>query len=581
MTTLTIHPASAASRVVRPRAPTVYVDGRRRRDLHVESFSLLPAPDFGRATLGLTMGDRHRPARGLENVSALPQPGSRVWLCLGPGRQHIVFDGIVARHLVGVGPDREQLSLETEDALKVILGTRLCGRWEVSDGQPVFVAAAKCVFNDGQHGLATTSSYSIGGRACRIFAAADDGQAWSVADILGYLLAAHVPADVEASVPMEVASLAAAIHPPRLSLTGLTVCEALARVCSVAGLAIHGPCILEAGRCRRGMAFYHPGRTGRRRSVRLQRRGADLDGRQTNLWKGRISIGRRAARRAILILGAPKTYESTFELQPCWDPTLATYDYRDFVRGEAADWLAVADVYRKWALNEAGQYTGEPHELDAFDFATINGDDFLVSRPRRFGPCLSRGRGGETLGVVVEVSHDSGSSWLRHGGAVRTSREECAIYLADDALGADYFQAALAGTVRMRVTASVEADQRLSVMVAGDGGVEVVEFPAGRWAKVHEGSVFYQDEDLPEPDERDDTDRLTQLARTVALGDAGTLEAELTLAQLDATCTVSDIIERVDGRGLELASLPDSAPHVRKVEHRCGEEWATHLIVSA
>ena len=581
MTTLTVHPASPASRVLRPRPLAVYVDGGRRRDLHVESFSLLPAPDFGRATLGLTMGDRHRPARGLENVSALPLPGSRVWLCLGPGRQHIVFDGIVTRHLVGVGPDREQLGLEAEDALTVILGTRLCGRWEVSDGHPVFVPAAKCVFNDGQRGLATTSSYSIGGRACRIFAAAEDGQTWSVADVLGYLLAAHVPADVEATLPAEVESLAAAIYPPRLSLTGLTVGEALARVCSAAALAIYGPCSLEAGSCQRGLAFYHPGRTGRQRSVRLQQRGADLDGRQTNLWKGRISIGRRPARRSILVLGALKTYESTFELQPCWDPALATYDYRDFVRSEAPDWLAVADVYRQWALNEAGQYCGEPHELDAFDFATINGDDFLVSKPRCFRPCLSRGRGGETLGVVVEVSDDSGSSWLRYGGAVRTSREECAIYLADDALGADYFQAALAGTVRMRVTAAVEADRRLSVMVAGDGGVEVVEFPAGRWARVHEGSVFYEDEDLPEPDERDDTDRLTQLARTVALGDAGTLEAELTLAQLDGTCTVSDIIERVDGRGLELASFPGSAPHVRKVEHRCGEEWATHLIVSA
>lgn len=581
MTTVTVHPPSPASCVIRPRPPTVHVDGRRRRDLHVEACSLLPAPDFGHATLALTMGDRVRPARGLENVSALPQLGSRVWLCLGPGRRHIVFDGIITRHLASVGSDQEQLGVEAEDALKVSLSTRLCGRWEVSEGSPVFVPAAKCVFNDGQRGLATTSSYSIGGRLCRIFAAGEDAHPWSVADVLGYLLATHVPAGVEASGPAEVESIAAAVYPPRLSLTGLTVRQALARVCSLAGLAIHGATRRDPAGCRRGLVFYHPGRSGRRRSVRLQRRGADLDPRQTNLWKGRISIGRRPGRRSILVLGARKTYESTFQLQPGWDPALATYNYRDFVRSEASDWLAVADVYRKWVLNEAGQYSEEPYGLEAFDFATISGDDFLLSRVRRFRPCLSLGRGGEGLRIVVEISYDSGGSWLRYGGAVRVSSDECAIYLADDAPGADYFQASLAGTVKVRVTATVEADRRLSFTAEGDGGVEVVEFPGGKWAKVHEGSIFYQDENLPEPAERDDTDRLAHFAGTLALGDAGTVEAELTLAQLDATCNVGDIVERVDGRGLDLTSFPGSAPHVRKVEHRCGEEWATHLIVSA
>lgn len=581
MNVLTIHSASSTSSVVRATAPAVYVDGQRRYDLHVESWSELPAPKFGVATLALAMSGRYRRGRGIEDVAALPGVASRVQICLAPGHRHPVFDGIVTKHLVDLGPDREQLGIEIRDALAARLSPAVVGRWEVSGSLPVFIPGGRCAFNGGPNGSASPSSYTIGSSTSRIFDSGEEGQLWSVADIITYLVAAHVPADIAISGLEDLEDIGGEVYPSRLSLTGQPVGQAIAHTCGLAGLAVRGDRHRDAG-SGRGIVIYRPGRTGIRRAIKLQHRGTTLDLRRTDLWKGGIRFRRRPARRSVLILGAKKAYESTFQLQPGWDFVQATYHYRDFIRSEAADWPAVADVYRKWVLNEARLYCDEPYNLDAFDFTTISSEDFLLSRQRRFLPCLSRGPDGRGLGIVVEASYDEGSTWQCYGGAVRISEAECTIHLTDDALPANYFQAVRAGTAKFRVTATVTADRRLSAQVQGDTAqtVEVVELPTARWTKVHAESMFYNDPDLLPPFESDDTERLRKLAETLSCADAGAAEARIVLGRVDPTFHIGDIIPRVEGRGLELAPFPGVAPHIREIEHRCGQEWTTHLTVS-
>ena len=560
---------------------SVYVDGQRRRDLHVEKWSLLPGPDFGAATVALAMPGRNRPDYRLEDLDALPSVGSRLQIRSPKPAGLMLFDGRVSKHVGRVGPDVEQLNVEAKDLLCTRLSKPVAGRWRVSGTSLIFVPDEKCVFNDDGDGMASPGMYVVHSRRCRVFQSAPGGGPWSVADVLSYLLAAHVPEDLVVPEPEEIQQTAGLVYPGRFSLTGLSVAQALAKAAGMGGLAVRGSIAFSRGTLSRGLVFYRPGRTGRQRVVCLQKHGQALDGRRSNLWKGTISLGRRPGRRGVLVLGDLKQYESTFELKRAWDPSLATYEHHSFVRSTAADWLAVKDVFRKWVLNEAGQYCAQPYDLSKFDFSTISGD-FFLSVPRGFRPCLSVDSTGKSLGVFVELSYDSGSTWKHYGGPIRVSSEECTVHLTDDALPADYFQAALEQTLKVRLTATVDSDRRISAQADGDPncGLELIEMPRAKWAKVHSGSIFYQSQSLPAPAERDDTGRLIQTASSLNLSQAGTVEADLVLAWLNPACNVGDIVDHIEGRQIDLAPFPGAAPHVQAVEHRCGQQWTTHLIVS-
>jgi len=579
---ITIHTDASPARVIRPIPLGVYVAGRRRRDLHVEAWSVLPAPDFGVAAIGLAMSSRHGCEHRLEDLAALPPVGSELQIRLLEPVPYAVFEGFVTKHIARIGPDVEGLGIEVEDNLRTRLSAPVTGRWQLSGASPTFVPNEKCIFNDELEGLASTVKYTVNSRPCRVFHPGPAGQLWSVADILGYLLAACVPEDVIVPQPEELERMAAALYPPRISLAGMAVGEAIAKVAGLGGLAARGGISFANGLVTRALVFYRPGRVGRRRRIGLQRYGQSLDTRRSNLWKAKVVFRRRPRRRGVLLIGDMKRYESTFELKRGWNANLESYEYSDFVRSTAPDWLAVKDVFRKWVLNESGQYCGDPYNFSTYEFSTVSDEDFFLATPRRFRPCLSLDSTGRSIGVVFEVSYDGGSNWRRYGGPIRISTEECAIYLGDDALPADYFQAAVAETIKARVTATVESDRRISAQVDGDPGcgLEVIEMSKARWAKVHSGSVFYQREDLPAPAERDDTQCLIRLARNISESAAGTVQAELTLGWLNPSCNVGDIVERIEGRDLGLVPFPGAAPHVRAVEHRCGEEWTTHLTVS-
>lgn len=549
--------------------------------MHVERWSILPGPDFAGARISLSMTGPNCSAPRIEDIGTLPVVGSGLQIRLfGPDRR-VVFDGYVSRHLAGVGPDEEYLAIEAEEVLSARLNRLIAGRWQESADLVVFVPVGECVFNVEPDGLASENTHEVHSRSCRVFCSDAGGQLWSVADILNYILATTVPADIDALGLEGLADQAGTIYPPRFSLTGLPVREAITRTAAIAGLAVRSGSV--SGNGRTSLVFYRPGRTGRRRAIRLQRAGETFDAGRSNLWKGGITFNRRPSRPTVSVIGGLKRYESTFMLQKGWDVDMESYQYRDFVRGDADDWPMKADVFRKWVLNESGRYCDEPYNLETFDFTDVSSEDFILTDARLFNPCLSVSSTGGSLGIVVEVSCDDGSTWRRYGGAVRVADDECAIYLADDALPADYFQAvAIDGTAKVRVTATVTSDRRINAEIPGDAScpAKIVRVSSAQWEKVHNDSIFYQCEDLPAPDERDDTGRLNQIAISLRETQSSAVEADMSLGWVDVACDVGDIIEQVEGRRLELNVFPDSTPHIRAVEHRCDEEWTTHLKVS-
>ena len=577
MYTLTLTPSAASNTVIKCRPARVYVGGERRREFKVLTLEALPAPLFGHARLALCPSRLSGTKGRIENIGALPPVGTRVLICPAHGSGGYEFPGVITGHHAEITEDRESLIAEADHLLAAMLAGKLASRWQVAGNEPAEIQQSQVAFNGSRSALASEATFEIGTRQTRVFDSGTSAREWSVADALGYLIATAVPQDVEAPSMEELAWLAGDIPLGRLVVTGKGTAEALVEAARRGGLEI------RASREGLGLVFYRPGYQGRVSSVCLQCPGESLLPARSNLWQGRIILRRRPSRPTVMALGGHKRYESTFRLQRGWNPALQTSRWRDFVRSESGNWPQLANVYRKWVLNEHGWYSRSPWDLDVYDFWSISTQDFLFHAPHRFLPCLSTDHTGNSLGIVVEFRRTSTDEWERWALPVWTAGDECAVYLGGDGLPGEFFQAAADGTVEVRVTATVEADTRLTAQVPGDPGslCEVLDFSAQvTWRKVHSSSIFFGDKSIGEPNERDDTDVLTHLAQRYAEAATGAAEAELTLGWVDTSYSVGDIIERIDGRAFELSSSPDSKPFVRSVKHDLGDGQNTTLVVS-
>jgi len=230
-------------------------------------------------------------------------------------------------------------------------------------------------------------------------------------------------------------------------------------------------------------------------------------------------------------LGSPERYEFTAELVPAWldsdlTPPDSANDYDAVFVTEAALQASTSpnsydfykyyhtagssfkrDVGRKWALNEAGDYSGST-TFDRgmpFEFSDVLDRDDAVSSDtgrRRYGlfrrallECLTFDTSDlNSVGIKIEFSFDAGTTWFTPQVSARVLTDECGIYIEDPNLSE--ILSPVAGTIddaggdldgkelnywtslcwdkldensfkngewftRCRVTASVQMDQRL------------------------------------------------------------------------------------------------------------------------
>jgi|GEM_PF-3812008 len=147
----------------------------------------------------------------------------------------------------------------------------------------------------------------------------------------------------------------------------------------------------------------------------------------------------------------PQEVESTFILTAGWSAGDEGKADTQYVKSTSEDFDATANVYRAWVLNEDGAYGGA-----AFDLTALFGDGLsMAGRTVRFRGCLTRDEAGRSLGVVVEASVDAGVNWMRYPGRLSVMTDRAGVYLEDDALPVDFFNAAKTGQARVRVTATV------------------------------------------------------------------------------------------------------------------------------
>ena len=540
--------------------PLIYIDGQRRRDLAVTVWEQAEAPDFGHVELQL-LHDVQGQAVRMEDLADLVPVGSHVLITARGGADE--FRGVVSSLRSQAHEQEEGLSAvvvhELTDLLRPVLGSFV----QASGGKLVTLQGSEISFNKRLTGMCSSGPVAVGSRQARVFSADAAARSWTVADALGYLLATAVPASVQTQSLDDLDSLAGYIDLGQLNIAGLSVLDALVRVAKRGGLAVRA-----AGQGL-GLIVYRPGLAGRVMEVQLQKAGSPFSPDATNLCRAEVTIQRRPWRKSILAVGQAKRYESTFTLLPGWDRSLETSRWRDFVRSMSGNWEQRCDVYRKWVLNEHGWYSAPPWNLAAHSFAGISPSDFCLMTPRQLLPCLSTNPNQQSLGVVLEVQTSPQKPWRQWRGSLWISRDECAVYLGGDALGGEFFQAAAQGLAQVRVTATVEADARIQALAKGDAncGIQVLDLSSrAAWRKVSAGSIFCRDGTLGPPAERDDTALLVRSAVRYQESSEHCVQAKLELGWIDTGFQVGDVVERIDGRELDLQA-DNASPAVATIRH--------------
>lgn len=376
-----------------------------------------------------------------------------------------------------------------------------------------------------------------------LFADPDVGQRWTCREMIAYCLSPLInraktwlPIDE----PLQIASLQHSDferqigHVPVDSLSAL---EAIAYICSRIGWSFREDYYIDAGP---QLVFYKPGdsyarsRSGSYPTI-LHELHAPAAGESiaTATAAGRKLLWSMALNRDITTLtnapwamGAPDRFEFTAELVPAWedaDLVPDTSDSNAHLYYSEADLQSIADpdsysffkyyhasgsrfrrnVGRKWALNESGRYSIDADRGEPFDFTDVIDSKYLLDADgnrlygpfnRRLLPCLTRDKDNHnSVGIVVDISLDGGTTWQRMPAAIANLDDECGIYineqnlsemidrslgtisggdldgveknfwtsLCDDKLNSRSFKAGEWKT-RVRVTASVQMDQRLA-----------------------------------------------------------------------------------------------------------------------
>lgn len=503
-----------------------------------------------------------------------------------------LFEGTVDGPSLAYSAAGEAAGFNAVDRAAPLLARRVNGQYvPLAAGAPAWLSGVDLVFNpDGRPNMTPQAYAPAGGRTARIFAApgAEDAEPWTAAQAAGYLLAAYVGVGwLVLPTAAELGDLFGSEVIENVRLEGLSVVEALEALCRPSGLRVTVALArLPGGGIGRTLVFVGRG-LGRTISLYHQRPDETFTLARTAMEAARVELSWVDALAALHVAGDVRLYESTFELKPGWDPSLEGQD-RETYRRSHSGFGAVADVYRRWVLNEAGQYSGQPVDAgDPHDFSALFGTTDLLQRRRRFLPTISTDALGESLGVLVEISTDGGAGWSRYRGAAGVLRDECGIVLSDDRLPAEVLRAAEAGQLSVRATATVESDARLAVTVERPGLGDdsrgrrrwIDAADRFRWRKVDATSVLSGGP----ADEVDDSQRLIQYAADLwAAQRHAPAPSRITLPFMSISYRVGDRIDGVRYRAARLARTEGGVPTdplVEAVVARWSDEagWQTEL----
>lgn len=277
--------------------------------------------------------------------------------------------------------------------------------------------------------------------------------------------------------------------------------------------------------------------------------------------------------------------ESTFTLLAGWDPDGEGQPDAVYQKSANADFDRVANVYRLWVLNEDGAFGDPP-----FDLTALFADGRAVPpQPLRFANTLTLSAEGRTLGPVVEISTDAGSTWSRYPGQAQRLTDRAGIYLNDDALPAAFLSAAQSDQARVRITATLQSPLPIEQVrwignpFAGDFEQRVIRFgdrfvyrrvdSTSRYHDAVRNGTFTADECDSRTDMRNELIRRAAAARPPDAPAVTTvLGPQLGLRLGDQP---SDLVGCDVGAALTPPSVVRPIVRLRRIEHR----WTDHRSV--
>lgn len=406
-----------------------------------------------------------------------------------------------------------------------------------SDGSSIFLAGLDTIFNPDSKGNANQTAIDLNGKSYTTFCGeSSQDRFWTYAEVIDYLLCEYVPAgQLKTPSFSRLQALTENQIVRDLDVTGLNLIEALYRCCERIGLKFKFvPCLTATGPGQ-AIVFYRAG-TGRIVELNCQPAGQQLSISKTNIAEIHSRKKFWPVTHRYIGQGNFKIYEVTFELIKAWNAGLEQNNYDSLSPSTNPDFCQAKDIYRKWCLNEAGQYSGPPYNQgDAFDFSQIFQSGNFVHRHRRFWPALTTDKQERSLGYFLQVSYDSGQSWWQYLHAFNILLDECGVWLSSDRLDMDTWAAALQGFLRFRITASVVSDERLTA-VAVNGPVNstapvvehIITLPRQfKYRKVSDQSIFAEatGQTLGKPDEVDDSGALYEFVRQTATTSSEVIES--------------------------------------------------------
>ena len=492
-------------------------------------------------------------------------------------RDLVVFEGRVSRVDMGLGPEGEALHFEAEDLAAELLRRRVGGqRIRTSTGEAAVLSGLELGFNLDDRANASATPYDPGsGEAYTIFAAPGGGAiAWTLDEAVAHLLAEYGRSEVvDTPPPTEIRSALEVSVLRNVRLEGRTLGEAFDALLELAGgmmtVAVEPH---ENGVSRRLEILMPDGVPAC--WLAHQRLGRRFDPAATHFSNLAATMRFETAPRRYAARGDRKVYESTFELVRGWAASLGSNNPDELNPSQNPNFDGVRDLFRKWVLNESGEYTeGQYYSGPAADLGTLFEGAAYCLRRRRFLECLSCDDLGRSFGVYIEISLNGGSTWQRMTMAARVLRDECGIYLTDDPLPAPFVMAAMRGLVRIRVTAAIESNSCIVAECVAPGTSELpgrtryLNVPASyRYRKRAPTSRFYGNAPA---DEADDTQRLQELVNAAYEADRRCpVPAHIEVPYLALGYRVGQRLLGVQGRHLDFArreSGYESAPMVRKV----------------
>lgn len=460
-----------------------------------------------------------------------------------------IFAGIINGSEKELTSNGEKTTIVVRDCSAELRCITLYGqRVRNTDGSVLFLKGANTVFNKGGEANAAAEPIENNGHSYTAFAPeTHQGMFWNYWQVIDYLLCEYLSASrLHRPTIEQLQSLAGKKSVYDLDVTGLNFLQALYRCCEHIGLKFKFvPRYVSAGPMQ-AIVFYRNAK-GRTIELNCQASGENFDFSKTNIFEFHSIKESFQVTHKYIGQGDFKVYEATFNLIKAWDPADESTDYGQFSPSTNPEFNLVKDVYRKWCLNEAGDYIGAPYNQgNTFDFYKIFGGADFARRRRRFWPALTTANGGKSLGYFLQISYDNGLHWWRYCYAFDILSDECGLWLSSDKFDVEMWVAALKGTLKFRITASVISDERLCCEVA-EGPVgsispvteKVFTLPSRfRYRKVTSQSIFsnLSDESVGQPDEVDDSEGLYEFIRYKMLEDSDAAE----VTEVKTPCLVFD-----------------------------------------